>query len=100
MIYFGGKRFDTNDQAKERRREYHGCKIARTSPSVTHLLFADDAFLFFRATPQECQVVKLVLKTYKKASGHEVNFSKSSIIFSSSVFVDMRLDIKKPVGSN
>lgn len=30
--------------------EIHGCKISSGAPAITHLLFADDIFLFFRAT--------------------------------------------------
>lgn len=59
--------------------------MALTAPSITHLCFADDAFLFFRALPAECIMVKTILETYSKASGQEVNFSKSSIIYSANV---------------
>ena len=27
----------------------HGCKVARTAPVISHLFFADDCFLFFKA---------------------------------------------------
>lgn len=28
----------------------HGCKVARGAPSISHLLFADDCYFFFKAT--------------------------------------------------
>lgn len=68
----------------------HGCKVAQTAPSVSHLFFADDSFIFFRATEQECYRLKECLDLYEKASGQKINFQKSSITFSSSVNEDTR----------
>lgn len=31
----------------------HGCRVARGAPSISHLLFADDCYFFFRATQYE-----------------------------------------------
>ena len=59
-----------------------GVKVARGAPMVSHLLFANDAFLFFRASQQEARVVKSILASYERASGQRVNFNKSSISFS------------------
>ena len=63
----------------------HGVKVARGAPMVSHLFFADDAFLFFRANHQEALVVKSILASYGRASGQRVNFNKSSISFSPNV---------------
>ena len=60
----------------------HGCKIARTAPSISHLFFAYDSFLFFKATMQESGEIKECLKLYEEASGQFMNFQKSSISFS------------------
>lgn len=55
------------------------------------LLFTDDAILFFRTTNQECQVVKNILTQYGEASGQEVNFAKSSIIYSANMSTNARM---------
>lgn len=45
--------------------EIHGCRICTKAPSVTHLLFADDRFLFFRENNHEVINVKEILNSYE-----------------------------------
>lgn len=52
----------------------HGSIIGPTAPAITHLLFADDSFLFFRADQVETQAVKKLLNDYEKLSGQSVYF--------------------------
>ncbi|XP_019178981.1 PREDICTED: uncharacterized protein LOC109174171 [Ipomoea nil] len=66
-------------QAKGR---IHGCRVARGAPPISHLFFADDSLLFFKANMQETMVVKRCLETYEQFSGQSVNFHKSNISFS------------------
>ena len=40
----------------------HGCKVARGAPEITHLFFAGDSYLFFKANVQESQHVKRCLE--------------------------------------
>ena len=63
----------------------HGCRVSRTGPTVSHLLFADNSLFFFRASERECNVMKKLLLQYEEASGQGVNFTKSGIMFSSNV---------------
>lgn len=60
----------------------HGCKVARGAPSVSHLLFADDCYFFFRASKTEVSIMKSILNRYEHISGQEINYSKSNIVFS------------------
>ncbi|XP_074336841.1 uncharacterized protein LOC141674013 [Apium graveolens] len=60
----------------------HGCIAARGAPSISHLLFADDCYLFFKATKSEATTMKNVLRRYERISGQAINFNKSSVIFS------------------
>ena len=55
--------------------------MAPLAPVVSHLLFAYDSLLFFRANVESAQEVKDLLQTYCRASGQQVNMDKSSIHF-------------------
>ncbi|PNX57454.1 ribonuclease H, partial [Trifolium pratense] len=57
----------------EDRGEIHGNKICRNAPIISHLLFADDCFLFFRAVEHEAQIMKNILETYEAASGQTIS---------------------------
>lgn len=65
--------------------EIHGCKINSHAPAVTHLLFADDSFLFFKANVEEAKAIKRLLDSYERLSGQAVNYQKSGIFFSANV---------------
>lgn len=60
----------------------HGCKIVRGAPEISHLLFADDCYFFFRASGAEAASMKSILTRYEEISGQAINFNKSSVVFS------------------
>ena len=41
-------------------------KLSRTGPSVSHLFFADDSLVFFKATPATCEGVKNILAKFSR----------------------------------
>ncbi|XP_019188791.1 PREDICTED: uncharacterized protein LOC109183030 [Ipomoea nil] len=47
----------------------HGCRVARGVPPISHLFFADDSLLFFKANLQETMEVKKCLGVYETFSG-------------------------------
>src|SRR4051812_12551253 len=63
----------------------HGIKVARRSPTISHLFFADDSLLFARASEEEAGRIKQILGDYEKASGQSINVDKSEVSFSSNV---------------
>ena len=63
----------------------NGIKVAPSAPTVSHLLFADDSLLFFRADVANAEIIKEVLGIYCGASGQRVNMEKSSILFAKGV---------------
>ncbi|XP_074371302.1 uncharacterized protein LOC141712314 [Apium graveolens] len=66
----------------EDARLLYGCVIARGVPAISHLLFADDCYFFFRANKPEANVMKRILDCYEDVSGQVINRLKSTIIFS------------------
>ncbi|XP_019186577.1 PREDICTED: uncharacterized protein LOC109181280 [Ipomoea nil] len=63
----------------------HGISVARSAPAVSHLFFADDSYIFFKANPTESSNLKQLLASYSSASGQSINFDKSSLCFSRNV---------------
>jgi hypothetical protein len=52
---------------------------------VSHLLFSDDYFLFFKAEENPTQVMKNILNTYEAASDQAISLPKSEIFYSRNV---------------
>ncbi|XP_058757456.1 uncharacterized protein LOC131630719 [Vicia villosa] len=81
-------------------KEIHGLKIARNSPMITHLFFADDSLLFARASLEEARRIKDILKVYERASGQMVNFDKSEVSFSKNVGENTQAIIRNHLNVN
>ncbi|XP_055960512.1 uncharacterized protein LOC126670817 [Mercurialis annua] len=60
----------------------HGLRISRACPRVSHLFFADDSLVFFRACLEECDQFMEILQLYGNASGQLINLQKSALCFS------------------
>lgn len=82
----------------ERRGLIHGCLVARGAPIVSHLFFADDSYLFFKATRRECQSIQRCIDAYETASGQKINFQKSSILFSPNTSAAVQTDLCNRLG--
>ncbi|KAH9727416.1 reverse transcriptase domain-containing protein [Citrus sinensis] len=63
----------------------HGIKVAKNTPSISHIFFADDCLLFFKANLNEARIIKRLLAIYGAASGQQVNYKKSAISFSANM---------------
>lgn len=66
----------------ERDGSIEGIKLNRNCPTLTHLLFADDAIFFLNGKVIECQNLASVLNQYCLASGQTINLNKCDIFFS------------------
>lgn len=55
--------------------------ICRQAPSISHLLFAEDTLLFFKANNQQDLVIKEVLENYAQSTSQLINPVKCSMMF-------------------
>lgn len=76
----------------------HGVKVSSSAPVISHLLFADDSFLFFRANHLETEAVKSILDKCARLSGQSINYQKSGIFFSSNVKQEKQAAISAILG--
>lgn len=72
--------------------------ICRSAPGVSHLLFADDTLLSFKATVEQATQVKDVLHTYARCTGQLVNSAKCSIMFKEQGQQRMHDQVKQILG--
>ncbi|GMI86526.1 hypothetical protein HRI_002321900 [Hibiscus trionum] len=70
-----------------------GFRITRSAPLVSHLIFADDSYIFGEATAVGAANLKDILNTYSRCSGQLINFDKSSVFFSTNVNENNRQNV-------
>lgn len=68
------KSFIVNMRKEKRGKLLFGLTIARGSPTIFHLLFADNSFFFCKSNREELEVILKILKYYEEASRHKSNF--------------------------
>ncbi|KAJ4771347.1 RNA-directed DNA polymerase (reverse transcriptase)-related family protein [Rhynchospora pubera] len=59
-----------------------GVRVARTSPSLTHAIYADDLVIMGDTRPEEIHILSGILHNFAIASGLHINPQKSKLWFS------------------
>ena len=72
-----------------------GVAVCRGAPRISHLLFADDSIIFYRATVEEGSRVLKVLADYEGDLGQKLNKEKTSLFFRK----NMRREVQEQVKS-
>lgn len=75
-----------------------GIRVARGSPRVNHLLFADNTMIFCQSAPESCKALMHILQTYEDASGQKINIAKSSVTFSKKTLQEVKNSVKQILG--
>ncbi|GAA0187339.1 hypothetical protein LIER_34627 [Lithospermum erythrorhizon] len=65
----------------EERKAFTGVKISEGSPSISHILFADDTLILCKATQKEGEAIVSILRDYEEALGQKINFDKCGVSF-------------------
>ncbi|KAL5577974.1 hypothetical protein UlMin_019673 [Ulmus minor] len=65
----------------------HGLKFGCHDLFVSHLLFADDSFIFLEAKKEEYEALKEALDLYEATSGQMINLEKSEACFGKDIEV-------------
>lgn len=56
-------------QQYEQNRWIQGIKVCNGAPSITHMLFADDSYLYCKANETEADHMLTLLQIFERASG-------------------------------
>lgn len=64
------------------KQSMKGIKMTREYPQVSHILFADDFLLFLHVEESIARNDVNLLEEYCHASGQQINYHKSSVMFS------------------
>lgn len=62
---------------QQKNKIVRGIKIAKNAPSISHLFFGDDSFLFCNALLENVRVVQSILEEHCEMYGQMINFHKS-----------------------
>lgn len=66
----------------ETEKWLHGVRINRRAPTISHMFFEDDCYIYCMANVEEAGNMFEMLELYEKATGHKVNTLKLSVFFS------------------
>ena len=83
---------------EEREGHIKGVAVCRSAPRISHLLFADDSIIFYRASISEYDRVIEVLEGYERDSGQKINKEKTSLFFSKKQGGIYRIKLRKSLG--
>ena len=73
-------------------------KISRQAPGISHLLFADDALLFFKANTEQADRVRAPVARFEKGTGQLLSPAKCSLLSRESLDLQRQRDIRAVLG--
>ena len=79
---------------EEEQGNIRGISVCRGGPRISHLFFANDSIVFYRATVDEGRRILQVLEDYEVESGQKLNKDKTSLFFSKNTKREVQEQIK------
>lgn len=67
--------------------------FTRGAPTLTHMFFADDSYIYCKVTADSAYQVLDILGTYEMASGQKINNAKSVVFFSRNVCQSVKEEV-------
>lgn len=68
----------------------HGIFIARNTPVISHLFFADDGMMFCRTHKNEAKHLMEIFAEYQRISCQKINLNKSEMMFSPNILQSVK----------
>ena len=81
-----------------REGKIQGYSLCRNGPKISHLFFADDSVLFYRARLEDVTTIQSILEVYESASGQQINKEKTPLFFGKTVTDVAKDSIKELLG--
>ena len=75
---------------EENQKNLKGVKIGRNGFSFTHILFAEDSFIFFQNDNRSLTALKKTILWYCSLFGQSINFNKSELFCSLNIDPDIQ----------
>ncbi|CAN0904410.1 LINE-1 retrotransposable element ORF2 protein [Linum grandiflorum] len=79
-------------------RKLREIKIARSAPSISHLFFADDSFIFLEVNADSLSYLQVLFQQFQLVSGQKINFGKSAVYFSHNTLSDLQVFFSRILG--
>ncbi|XP_060964925.1 uncharacterized protein LOC133033879 [Cannabis sativa] len=67
---------------EQQKGNLHGIRVARNSPEISHLMFADDTIVFLGANPSKAETLVRCIKKFEDWSGQVCSKPKSGLLIS------------------
>lgn len=85
-------------QKFENRKLISRVKVGRSAPPITHMLFADNSYIFCKANPESSNNTLQLLHIFEQASGHKIYIDKSSVFLSNNSHELLKRDLCQKLG--
>ena len=84
---------------EEEHGNIRGISVCKGAPQISHLFFADDSIVFWRANVDEGRRILKVLEDYEGESRQKLNKDKTSLFFSKNTKREVQEQIKQIFGA-